>query len=138
MRPVNDAFAALARDLTEVVLTGRRMWALSSGLDQLQRPADSLPIVLLPGFDPYLLGHADRDHIAPADLRQRIYREAGWISPTVLAGGVAAGTWEHRVDGQILSVIVRPFSRLSLGQRDGIEALGSTPRPDSPACAARP
>jgi len=122
MRPVNDAFAALAGDLTEVVLTGRRMWALSSDLDQLQQPADNLPIVLLPGFDPYLLGHADRDHIAPADLRQRIYREAGWISPTVLADGVAAGTWEHRVEGQILGFTVRPFSRLSLAQRDGIEA----------------
>lgn len=122
MRPVNDAFAALARDLTEVVVSGRRMWALSSDLDQLQRPADALPTVLLPGFDPYLLGHADRDHIAPADLRQRIYREAGWISPTVLADGVAAGTWEHRVEGQSLSVIVRPFGALSLGQRDGVEA----------------
>jgi len=121
MRPVNDAFVALARDLTEVEVRGRRMWALSSDLRELPRPAGDLPIVLLPGFDPYLLGHADRHHIAPADLRQRIYREAGWVSPTVLADGVAAGTWEHRVEGQVLSATVKPFGRLSPGQRDGIE-----------------
>ncbi len=121
MRPVNDAFAALARDLTEVLVTGRRLWALSSDLDQLRLPADNPPIVLLPGFDPYLLGHADRDHIAPADLRQRIYRVAGWISPTLLADGVAAGTWEHRLEGQTVTVTVRPFSRLSIEQRAQVE-----------------
>jgi len=47
--------------------------------------------------------------------------EAGWVSPTELADGVAAGTWEHRVEGQVLRTTVKRFDRLSPGQRDGID-----------------
>jgi hypothetical protein len=56
---------------------------------------------LLPGFDQYVLGPGtdDRHVIAPA-RRAAVSKQSGWISPVVLAGGVACGTWgldDHRV-----------------------------------------
>jgi len=57
-----------------------------------------------------------------AARRPLVYRTAGWISPTVLAGGRVVGTWEHRLDGDGLEVRVAPFEGLDGAVRAGVEA----------------
>ena len=54
---------------------------------------------LLPGFDQYVLGPGTGDgRVVPTARRAAVSRQAGWISPVVLVGGVVRGTWE--VDGE--------------------------------------
>jgi hypothetical protein len=79
-------------------------------------------VCLLPAFDPYVLGHADRDHLIAEEHRPLVYRTAGWISPTVLSGGRIVGTWEHRVEPEAVRVTVTPFGRLTGPERSGVEA----------------
>jgi hypothetical protein len=50
---------------------------------------------LLPGFDQYVLGPGTGDgHVVPTPRRAAVSRQAGWISPVVVAGGIVRGTWE--------------------------------------------
>jgi hypothetical protein len=50
---------------------------------------------LLPGFDQYVLGPGTGDpHVVPSARRAAVSRQAGWIAPIVVAGGVVRGTWE--------------------------------------------
>ena len=42
----------------------------------------------------------------PPARRAAVSRQAGWISPVVLAGGVVAGTWQ--LDGERLAVVWFP------------------------------
>jgi hypothetical protein len=56
---------------------------------------------LLPGFDQYVLGPGTEDpHVIPAGRRTAVSRQAGWISPVVVLGGVVSGTWVAK-DGEI-------------------------------------
>ena len=88
----------------------------------LSSAASSSSVRLLPAFDTYVLGHADRDHLVAAARRPLVYRTAGWVSPTVLAGGRVVGTWEHRVEGDRLEVRVAPFEAMDAASRAGVEA----------------
>jgi hypothetical protein len=67
---------------------------------------------MLPSFDPYLLGHANRDHLFDAIHRPRVNRTAGWILAVVLAQGRVVATWSHTVSKQTLRVAVEPLRRL--------------------------
>src|SRR5262249_42927443 len=54
---------------------------------------------LLPYFDPYLLAHRAKDHLIENKYYKRVYRSQWWISPVLLADGVIAGTWSHKLQG---------------------------------------
>jgi hypothetical protein len=128
MRPVNEAFARLGDEVAQVRVAGRPLLALRSDLDELAAAPDPAaweaepPIRLLPGFDTFVLGHADRDHLVPPERKPLVYRTAGWVSPTILAGGVVIGTWEHEVKGGDLAVRLSPFDRLRRSARAAAEA----------------
>jgi hypothetical protein len=58
---------------------------------------------LVPGFDQWVLGPGTDDgHVVPSHRRGLVSRQAGWISPVVLVGGVVSGTWQ--VDGDVVAV----------------------------------
>jgi Winged helix DNA-binding domain len=126
MTPINKTFKAMASELAEVDVGGRRLCLLQADLDELATsPATlaDLPLRLLPSFDPFVLGHADRDHLAAAELRPQIYRTAGWISPTVLSRGRLIGTWKHAQEGGRLAVRITLFDGTpSPAERDALEA----------------
>ena len=65
---------------------------------------------LLPGFDQYVIAascHAER--LLPGDLRPRVYRPQGWISPVLLVNGRMDGTWRHEIKGSRVEVVIEPF-----------------------------
>jgi hypothetical protein len=67
------------------------------------------PVVrLLPAFDTYLLGYADRSETVPPEHLARVWPGGGWLHPVVLVDGLAAGTW--RLDRG--SVVVEPFGEI--------------------------
>lgn len=113
--PVRDARPIVERirgELVEVSLENTPALLLAEDLDALERVQPSRSIRLLPSFDVYLLGHRDKSHLVDDAHHKEVYRNAGWISQTVLVDGRMVGVWTHRRRGRRLAVHVRPFERL--------------------------
>ena len=108
----NAAWSRLAGELVPVAVEGERMDLLAEDLDQLVDADDGRSVVLLPGFDPYLMGHASRGHMVDAAQLSKVSRTAGWISPVVLVAGRVAATWSHTTVKGRLEIRVEPFRRL--------------------------
>lgn len=102
-RQLRAWFAALGDRLTEVEVDGEPRLVLAQHLDELAAARPTTTVRLLPGFDQYVLGPGTGDgHVVPTARRAAVSRQAGWISPVVVAGGVVSGTWE--LDGDDLRV----------------------------------
>ena len=92
-------FVALEPELAEVDVEGTRAYVLAADVDELLDTSPSSAVRLVPGFDQYVLGPGTGDaNVVPAARRAVVSRQAGWISPVVIAGGRVAGTWE--LDGE--------------------------------------
>src|ERR1700730_15358007 len=85
---------------------------LAAEMHHITEPAGDLPLQLLPGFDPYVLGYRDRSHLYEVAFRSRVSRTAGWISPVVISQGRVVATWSQEVVKTTLRVAVEPFQRL--------------------------
>ncbi|MDQ2943912.1 MAG: winged helix DNA-binding domain-containing protein, partial [Candidatus Dormibacteraeota bacterium] len=59
----NAAWSGLAGELAPVSVEGQRADVLASDLRAVARKPPAAPVQLLPPFDPYLMGHATRDHL---------------------------------------------------------------------------
>lgn len=95
--------------------------------DRLANAGSDKPVLrLLPSFDPYLLAHADKDHLVEPRYYKRVYRNQGWISPVVLLNGRVIGVWSHERQGNRLLVQVEMFENSSKSVRARIkeEAAG--------------
>ncbi len=96
-------FSALGDRLAEVEVDGERAHVLAEDLDELAAARPTTAVRLLPGFDQYVLGPGTADgHVVPTARRAAVSRQAGWISPVVVAGGVVCGTWD--LDGDRVRV----------------------------------
>ncbi|HEX5015039.1 MAG TPA: crosslink repair DNA glycosylase YcaQ family protein [Candidatus Limnocylindrales bacterium] len=89
--------------LAEVDLEGEAAYALKEHVEALGAARPSSAVRLLPGFDAWVLGPGTADdHVIPAARRRAVSRQAGWISPIVVVGGVVAGTWQ--LDGDRIAI----------------------------------
>jgi Winged helix DNA-binding domain len=84
------AFTAISSELAEVRVGPLRLAMLRRAA--LRAPRGRL-VRLLPGFDNYFLGHADRDFAVPPVEVARVWPGGGIIRPTVLVDGIAVATW---------------------------------------------
>jgi hypothetical protein len=122
MPGVNRTWESLADELVEVSVGGQRASLLRKDLPALAKASLSAPVVrLLPNFDSYLLGHADKSHLVHARHYKRVYRNAGWISPVVLIDGRVAGVWALTRKGKGITISVTPFDKLTKAHRAAIE-----------------
>jgi winged helix DNA-binding protein len=93
-RRIRNWFEALAPRLAEVDVDGDRAYVLAEDLDELISTKPTRAVRLLPGFDQFVMGPGTGDgHVVSARRRTAVSKQAGWISPVVLAGGVVRGTW---------------------------------------------
>jgi hypothetical protein len=76
-----------------------------------------LPTLMLGTYDNLFLSHADRDRIAPDDVRRRWMGPNGGVGRTLFVDGLLAGTWRHD-DG---TFEVEPFRRLTAAERRQVE-----------------
>ena len=106
------AWAGLEPELVSVSIEGTRAQILASDLDTLAKTRATPSVQLLPLFDPYLLGHMNRDHLYEAVHRPRVSRTSGWISAVVLVDGRVAGTWTHMAAKQVMRITVEQFWEL--------------------------
>lgn len=85
------------RHLVEIDVDGEPAYVLDAHVDRLASSQPTEAVRLLGGFDAYVLGPGSTDpHVIPQVRRAAVSRQAGWISPVVVSGGVVCGTW--RVD----------------------------------------
>jgi hypothetical protein len=102
-RQLRSWFADLGDRLVEVEVDGEPAHILAEHVDELTGSRESKSLRLMPGFDQFVLGAGTGDgHVVPAARRAAVSRQAGWISPVVIVGGVVCGTWE--ADGPTLRV----------------------------------
>jgi hypothetical protein len=94
-RQLRAWFGALGDRLTEVEVEGERGYVLAEHVDDLAATKPTRVVRLLPGFDQYVLGPGTGDgHVVPLARRSQVSKQAGWIAPIVVRGGVVCGTWE--------------------------------------------
>jgi hypothetical protein len=97
IRRLRTWVGALGNRLVEVDVDGEAAWMRAEDLDELAAAQPSTAVRLLPGFDAYVLGPGTEDgRVVPPARRGAVSRQAGWISPVVVARGVVSGTWELR------------------------------------------
>ena len=107
----NAAWTGLAAELTPVSIDGVRAEVLADDLEKLRKAKLQRTVNLLPNFDPYLMGYANRDHLFDKVHSPKVSRIAGWISAVVLVDGRVEGTWTYTVNKSTLRVKVEPFKR---------------------------
>lgn len=109
-------------EFIEANIEDKKMWLLREDYRRLANSdLDGQILRLLPHFDPYLLGHADKSHLVGADYYKRVYRNQGWISPVVLLNGRIIGSWSYTRNGKQLSLKIEPFEKFPKKIRAGIE-----------------
>ena len=117
------AWAALGDELMEVTVEDRPMWLLAADAAAAMQAAATPEhtVRLLPAFDTYLLGYAEREFAVAKPYQKRIFH-GGEIVPAVLVDGCAAGTWHYEQRAGQMRITVTPFARLSADARDLIGA----------------
>jgi hypothetical protein len=116
------SLVALGDELVEVSVEGRRAYALAGDAEALVGAMPDRRARLLPGFDPYVVGFQPRDALVEPELKGRVSRTAGWISPVVLLEGRAVGVWEHKLRRGTMEVRIEPFEKLAAARRKEVEA----------------
>jgi hypothetical protein len=105
-------WAGLQEELVPVTVEGWRTHMLAADLKRLPSRQPGVSVQLLPNFDPFLMGHAKRDHLFDAVHRSKVSRTAGWISPVVLVDGRVVAVWSYALNKQRLRVEIKPFEAL--------------------------
>ena len=112
----------LENEVYKVNIDGQEALLIHRDLAEIQALKISHKTVrLLPSFDPYMLGHRNKDHIVDKLYYKQVYRKAGWLSPVVLINGRVMATWRYEHHGRRLFVTVTPFDNISRSHRDSIE-----------------
>ena len=111
---------ALGDEVAPVDVEGVSAYMLAA---DARDPAPAGAVRLLPAFDQWVVG-ASRGvpGAIPDGAKERIYRQAGWLSPVLLVDGRMAGVWRHERKGRRLVVEVEPFERLPAASRTACEA----------------
>ena len=122
------AWDALSDELVPVSVEGWRAHVLKGDLKRIATTrAPATRVQLLPNFDPFLMGHAKRDHLYKPAHASRVSRTAGWISPVVLVDGHVDGVWAYTLNRSKLKVTLHPFKslppRVIAGARERTEAI---------------
>lgn len=79
--------------LAEVAVAGAPAWVLAEHLEAVDGLAPG-GVVLVPGFDEWILGYADRSLVAgPEALRALVPGGNGVFKPAILNDGAVVGTW---------------------------------------------
>jgi len=112
MKESREIWNSLASETADVSIEGSKMSILCRDLQELaDSHLDEQSVRLLPGFDPYLLAHAKKDHMVSDRRYKRVYRNQGWITPVILVDARIAGIWSFVKKGKTLSLQAELFEK---------------------------
>lgn len=120
---VGDATRAIGLAGDELVPVEVGGVAMVVAAAQLEDEGRDLPdLLLLPGFDEYMLGYKDRAAmLTDEQFTMVVPGRNGVFKPTVVVDGRVAGTWSRKVRAAHVDVAVVPFGDLSPATRRGVE-----------------
>jgi hypothetical protein len=108
------AWQLIGDQIVQIEAAGQVSWLLKDHLPWLEREFDALPNVrLLPRFDTYLLGYANRDLAVNPAYARRIQPGGGMFNPVLLVNGQAQGTWRTRRSHGRQEILIEPFESLA-------------------------
>jgi Winged helix DNA-binding domain len=111
---ISDGKAGLAMaaaHLSRETMDGVDYWMPQS---LLSPGDDAAPVHLLPGFDQYMLGYADRSAaLDPLHSQKIVPGNNGMFMPTIVARGRVAGTWKRVFKRRGIVIEARPFAPLN-------------------------
>lgn len=92
----------------------------------MPQPPKDLPktsqVYLLPGFDEYILGYADRSHVLdPIHAPKIVPGGNGVFRPTIIIDGQVAGVWRRAPRTKHIQIESLPFKALTAAQSKNIE-----------------
>ncbi|MGX5818177.1 winged helix DNA-binding domain-containing protein [Chitinophaga lutea] len=104
--PVKEARAAFAA-LNGLDTSGDLRWFSTN-----EKIASVAGTYLLPGFDEYFMGYADRSMLADEDTLSRLKVPNGILQPIIVSGGRIAGTWKRTIQKKSVTLEAQPFKPL--------------------------
>ena len=132
VRDVRRGIAVAGAALTTLEVEGRPLLLGAGALDTLEAVADdAAPVLLLPGFDEYVLGYRDRSAMLDPERSDTIVPGGnGMFKATVVVDGEIVGTWGRKVGAKGVAVEPQPFDgRMPAGAGPGMrEAVGQYAR----------
>jgi hypothetical protein len=121
MVQVKPLCEGLGDEFVEVEVENSKFLLLKKDRTALKNSVETRSVRLLPLFDPFLLAHAQKDHLIARAHYKRVYRNQGWISAVVLLDGRIAGTWSHVLRGDRVVVSVQAFEKFPRRVHEGIQ-----------------
>ena len=113
-----DRLVPLDTELGEMLVSV----SVADGLDGTPIEPPASKVLLLSGFDEYMLGYGDRSAImSPGQMDLVVPGSNGVFRPTVVDDGVVVGTWKRTVRRTRVEILVSPFAALAARQRSGVE-----------------
>lgn len=104
---------ALGEEVRPIELPGAQSWMLAEDADEARELRPQRSVRLIPAFDQYVIGASGHaEHLLPGDLRGRVYRPQGWISPVLLVNGLMQGVWRYEIKGSRVEVVIEPFVKV--------------------------
>ena len=90
--------------------------------ETLDAPPPTMQVHLLPGFDEYLLGYADRSAaLAPEHSESIVPGGNGMFKPTIVADGEVIGTWKRTSRAREVAIEASPFTSLPPAATEDLE-----------------
>jgi hypothetical protein len=119
VREVRRGIEVAGDSLRVLALGGRQYLAGATTTDVL----DDAGVLLLPGFDEYILGYRDRSAMLAAEHGETIVPgNNGMFKATIVVDGEVLGTWAKRTGARGTTVELGPFAELSPRHRDRLAA----------------
>ncbi|SEP06525.1 winged helix DNA-binding domain-containing protein [Trujillonella endophytica] len=113
LRDVRAGIAAVRSELAAVEVDGRELLMAPDLPDRLAACRSEVEdaVLLLPGFDEYVLGYADRTCAVPEEFAERIVPgRNGMFRSTVVHGGRVLGVWRWAGSGSRRVPAPEPFT----------------------------
>lgn len=113
--------------LTTIETVSGPMITSAASLDHPKTTATTGELLLLPGFDEYLLGYKDRTAMVTTErMNQIIPGGNGVFKPTIVANGKVIGTWKRTIKSQRVDIQALPFDSFTMHQRELFAEAGRT------------
>ncbi|MGC5289576.1 winged helix DNA-binding domain-containing protein [Micromonospora sp. DT231] len=132
--------AAAGDLLSPVQVDGEPMYVDAALADAPHGALDD--VLVLPGFDEYLLGYRDRTlMLDPAHQAAVVPGNNGIFQATVVRAGRVVGVWKRKVGRAVVTITIQPLTPMPADERTRVEQalqryadyLGLPPRFDWPA-----